>query len=102
MGFFSFYCGLIYNEFLSINLNLFGSCYQIDNASIGKGIEKYAECVYPFGLDPVWNVATNYLNYINSLKMKIAVIIGVIHMLLGIIVKSINLIHFKQWLPLLF
>ena len=28
MGFFAFYAGLIYNDFLSLNLNLFGSCYQ--------------------------------------------------------------------------
>lgn len=35
MGFFSTYCGFIYNDFLSINLNLFGSCY--DPESVGSG-----------------------------------------------------------------
>jgi len=27
MGFFAFYCGWIYNDFLGMNLNIFGSCY---------------------------------------------------------------------------
>lgn len=31
MGFFAFFCGLIYNDFLSIPWNLFGSCYKRDN-----------------------------------------------------------------------
>lgn len=30
MGFFAFYCGWMYNDFLSIPLNLFGSCYTND------------------------------------------------------------------------
>lgn len=32
MGFFATYCGFIYNDFLAMNLNLFGSCYNLDTA----------------------------------------------------------------------
>jgi len=28
MGFFAFYCGWIYNDFIGMNLNIFGSCYH--------------------------------------------------------------------------
>jgi V-type H+-transporting ATPase subunit a len=30
MGFFAFYCGFLYNDFASLRLNLFGSCYDLD------------------------------------------------------------------------
>lgn len=55
-----------------------------------------AECVYPFGVDPVWGVSSNYLNYINSLKMKISVIIAVVHMTLGVFVKATNAKYFNH------
>lgn len=32
MGFFAIYCGWIYNDFLSISLDIFGSCYNPEQA----------------------------------------------------------------------
>lgn len=102
MGFFSTYCGFIYNEFLSISLNLFGSCYNMD-VETGQKIERIStECIYPVGLDPVWYVSDNYLNYTNTLKMKIAVIIGVVHMTAGVFIKASNAIYFKKWIDFFF
>lgn len=102
MGFFSIYCGLIYNDYLSISLNLFGSCYEVDGVESGMVIEGREDCVYPVGLDPVWSVSENYLNFVNSLKMKIAVIIGVVHMTLGVFVKASNSLYFQRYMDLFF
>jgi len=40
--------------------------------------EKIEDCTYPIGFDPVWFVTSNDLVFINSFKMKFAVIVGVI------------------------
>lgn len=69
MGFFAFYNGLIYNDYLSIPLNLFGSCYNLDHIKHEWVREK--DCVYPFGLDPVWLASKSALLFINSYKMKV-------------------------------
>jgi len=78
MGFFAFYCGTIYNEFLSIPTNVFGSCYTNELNELGELIGvREPNCVYPYGFDPKWYIATNELVYMNSYKMKLAVTLGV-------------------------
>jgi V-type H+-transporting ATPase subunit a len=57
---------------------------------------------YPVGVDPVWKGASNELLYYNSLKMKMAVILGVTQMCAGIVMKCLNAIHFRQELDLIF
>lgn len=60
------------------------------------------ECNYPVGYDPVWGLTTEYLTYSNSIKMKMAVIFGVIHMSMGILIKGTNSVYFKRWPDLVF
>jgi V-type H+-transporting ATPase subunit a len=60
MGFFAFYNGFIYNDFLSISLNLFGSCYELkDIGNVKTWVMPKNDCVYPFGIDPVWSTTSN-------------------------------------------
>ena len=109
MGFFATYCGLLYNDFLSIPIDA-GSCYNIKdlfkgNTSERKINEENGEknyCYYRFGLDPVWYVSNNELTFINSLKMKLSVILGVIQMTLGIVLKGLNALHEKDFSEFIF
>jgi V-type H+-transporting ATPase subunit a len=76
MGFFSFFAGIIYNDFTSIPLKLFGpTCYT---GLHGGEVTLQPDCIYPVGVDPIWYMAKNELTYMNSLKMKLSVIFGVL------------------------
>jgi len=86
MGFFATYAGLIYNDMMSLPLNIFGSCYSGEKGEVSLA----KDCVYPFGIDPKWYVSKNELQFMNSLKMKLAVIYGVVQMTLGILMKGAN------------
>lgn len=60
-----------------------------------------SDCVYPFGVDSIWKVSTNQMQFVNSLKMKLAVIIGVTHMMLGLFVRFLNGFKKRDYLDII-
>ncbi|XP_042218127.1 V-type proton ATPase 116 kDa subunit a1-like isoform X2 [Homarus americanus] len=101
MGLFSMYTGLIYNDIFSKSMNLFGSSWHgvYDESTIEHNKElildpgnreQYSQTPYPFGLDPMWQLSTNKINFYNSYKMKISIIFGIIHMMFGVILSVWN------------
>ena len=102
-GFFAFFNGWIYNDFFATPLGIFGSCYQNKKGDNGKTIaERKGDCVYPIGLDPKWYAANNELAFLNSFKMKMSVIIGVLQMILGLFLKGMNGIYFGDYVDFFF
>uniref|UniRef100_A0AAQ4PY06 V-type proton ATPase subunit a n=1 Tax=Gasterosteus aculeatus aculeatus TaxID=481459 RepID=A0AAQ4PY06_GASAC len=115
MGLFSMYTGIIYNDCFSKSLNMFGSGWSVRpmfgpkganwtfETLNGNGVLQLDPAVpgvfngpYPLGIDPIWNVATNKLTFLNSFKMKMSVILGVIHMLFGVSLSLFNHLYFKK------
>ncbi|CAI0377629.1 unnamed protein product [Linum tenue] len=106
MSVFSIYTGLIYNEFFSVPFELFGrSAYDCrdpycrDSTTIG--LIKVRD-TYPFGVDPVWHGTRSELPFLNSLKMKMSILLGVAQMNLGIILSFFNALYFKSSLNVWF
>lgn len=48
MGFFSCFCGFIYNDMMSLTLD-FGTCYNMEYTGQTKYITRDDDCVYAFG-----------------------------------------------------
>ncbi|MCJ8733857.1 hypothetical protein PDJAM_G00228400 [Pangasius djambal] len=113
MGLFSIYTGAIYNECFSRGLAVFPSSWHIrPHAShynwtdeifrtnpyltLDPNITGVFTGPYPFGIDPIWGMANNHLTFLNSYKMKMSVIIGIIHMTFGVCLSVFNYIHFGK------
>ncbi|XP_078278012.1 V-type proton ATPase 116 kDa subunit a 2-like [Rhinoraja longicauda] len=113
MGIFSLYTGLIYNDCFSKSFNIFGSGWSVKNMfvnesrmvtevrrsqflSLDPNVSGVFKGPYPFGIDPVWNLASNRLSFLNSFKMKMSVILGITHMTFGVILGVFNHLHFKN------
>lgn len=105
------YTGLIYNDVFSKSLNLFGSNWEIkyDTSTIMTNDDLtldprdcYKKSAYPFGMDPIWQVApSNKIIFHNGYKMKISIIFGVLHMMFGVIMSYRNYRYFNDRLSVL-
>ncbi|KAL8561658.1 hypothetical protein ACOMHN_001390 [Nucella lapillus] len=109
MGLFSIYTGLIYNDVYSKSVNFFGSAWRetdYKNATLGcceslklDPLDFFRNNTpYPFGIDPIWQSSKNKIAFLNSLKMKLAVIVGVSQMMFGIWLSLFNHLHFRKYL----
>ncbi|KAJ7097273.1 V-type ATPase, V0 complex, 116kDa subunit family [Mycena belliarum] len=97
MGLFSMYTGLIYNDLFSKTLHLFHSGWEFPEPGNATRITATATGhTYPFGLDPGWHGADNGLVFVNSYKMKMSVVLGVIHMTFALCLQIPNHIRFKR------
>ncbi|KAH7703797.1 vacuolar proton pump [Aphelenchoides avenae] len=119
MGLFSIHAGFIYNDGFAKSFNIFGSSWRNpypresrvawENQS-GKEMSLFlppefaymkADGPYPFGLDPVWNLANNRLAFHNSMKMKLSVIAGISQMTFGVFLSYQNYRFFKSKIDVL-
>uniref|UniRef100_A0A1B6E585 V-type proton ATPase subunit a n=2 Tax=Clastoptera arizonana TaxID=38151 RepID=A0A1B6E585_9HEMI len=111
MGVFSIYTGLIYNDMFARSLNIFGSHWKINfnksdfirfadqnvkEIELDPATADYIQTPYPFGIDPIWQTASNKIRFLNAFKMKLSIIIGVLHMLFGVALSLWNMRYFKK------
>ncbi|KAG6518872.1 hypothetical protein ZIOFF_022353 [Zingiber officinale] len=100
MALFSIYTGLIYNEFFSVPFEMFGrSAYECRDPTCSDattvGLIKVREA-YSFGVDPQWHGSRSELPFLNSLKMKMSILLGVAQMNLGIFLSYFNATFFNN------
>lgn len=97
MGMFSVYTGLMYNDIFSKSLHIWHSGWDFpEPASNGVSYAVSNGHMYPFGVDPAWHGADNGLVFTNSYKMKMSIVLGVIHMTFALCLQLPNHIKFKR------
>ncbi|KAJ2263099.1 H(+)-transporting V0 sector ATPase subunit a [Coemansia sp. RSA 376] len=104
MGIFSMYTGFLYNDIFSRAMGIFSSGWAWPTDSGGEGVTVEATKLghtYAIGIDPAWHHASNSLLFTNSYKMKMSIVLGVIHMTLGICLQVPNALHFKKRINIL-
>jgi V-type H+-transporting ATPase subunit a len=94
MSLFSMYVGLIYNDSFSLPM-FFGSSGWTLVESPHENHYTF-DRTYSFGIDPIWHLADNSLLFLNSYKMKLSVILGILQMTFGIVLSVFNSLYFRK------
>ncbi|EIN07992.1 ATPase V0/A0 complex [Punctularia strigosozonata HHB-11173 SS5] len=98
MGAFSMYTGLIYNDIFSRSLHIWHSGWTWQAGPTNDTAVAISNGhTYLFGLDPAWHEAENGLIFTNSYKMKMSIVLGVIHMTFALCLQVPNHIRFKRF-----
>ncbi|XP_060809699.1 V-type proton ATPase 116 kDa subunit a1-like [Amyelois transitella] len=105
MGCFSIFMGFMYNEWFSLHSKMM-SGYWLNTHPVDR-LQYYLQFhmnpkadtgyIYKYGIDPGVKMALNGLEIENSLKMKLAIILGVTHLTLGLILSIFNMVYFKKY-----
>jgi V-type H+-transporting ATPase subunit a len=96
MGFGAIYTGWIYNECFAMPISILPSGWVESSDGIWSQSDKFPK-TYLFGVDYAWKGKSNELTFVNSFKMKISILYGVSHMLMGLAVKLTNGIYFRDF-----
>ena len=102
MGLMATYVGVLYNDFFGMSVQLFQTAYEwpplppngpggLVNPTFPTARPSVKPVTpYAFGIDAAWAETENKLEFYNSVKMKCAVIVGVVQMMLGIFLSLTN------------
>uniref|UniRef100_A0A7E4UYN7 V-type proton ATPase subunit a n=1 Tax=Panagrellus redivivus TaxID=6233 RepID=A0A7E4UYN7_PANRE len=116
MGLFSIHAGFLYNDAFAKSFNIFQSGWQNPyNQTLLRALEDESiltkkevmlilppelsfdhSSPYAYGVDPVWNIGENRLNFLNSMKMKLSVIVGIAQMTFGVFLSLNNYRFFNS------
>uniref|UniRef100_A0A2A4JNX8 V-type proton ATPase subunit a n=1 Tax=Heliothis virescens TaxID=7102 RepID=A0A2A4JNX8_HELVI len=104
MGLFSIFTGFCYNDLFS-KAFAFTPSYWLNLKSVEElALNEYIDLnpsletgrPYIFGKDPIWTLAKNKIMFENSTKMKLSIIVGIIHMIFGISLSFFNYHYFRR------
>ncbi|KAL4446730.1 hypothetical protein ABPG77_007974 [Micractinium sp. CCAP 211/92] len=121
MAIFSIFTGMIYNEMFSVVTTWFGrtrfACATDHTltdpvtimmnpdscpSAFSTGLEMTTRGTpFAFGVDPAWHGTRTELSFLNSMKMKMSIVLGVVQMNAGIILSYFNQRYFADSLSTL-